>query len=342
VDAPLVIVVGAGVSGLACAGELRRRGLPAVVLERAGRVGGRCTTRVLPDGQPVDHGVPFFHMRSHEFGVALNALGEEGKLHGWPVDVTGRRLACQRAAFEPGTKRWARREGVESFPRHLARDLDVRLGARVMALEDGGRHVAAVLGDGTRLAAPFVVVTLPVTEATALVAPLVEDWPGVGDRLARLAAIDMVSTAAVIAGYTNPAFDALFDLWYPLETTMLHMIAHDSGKRPRPRTEVLVLHGRPRFSSEALERAPEQWSADLLWEAGELMGPWIARPEWTRTHMWRFSRVRARDRFDDPVAFESGRGGRVALIGEAFASAGGLEGAYLSGIQVAEQIAGVA
>ncbi len=338
-SSPTVVVVGAGVAGLACAGELGRRRVSAVVLERSRGVGGRCATRRLPDGQPVDHGVPFFHTRSHEFGVALNALGEEGKLHGWPVDVRGRRLACQRTAFTAGSKRWARAEGVNAFPRHLARDLDVRLHSRVVALAEQGDRLAVVMQDGSRLAAPFVVLALPLSESAALAGALAADWPGAAAPLARLAAIEMVSTVALIAGYATPAFDALFEMWYPIETTMVHMISHDSAKRPKPRQEVLVLHGRPRFSSDSLARPAAEWSADLLWEAGELLGRWATRPAWTQTHVWHHSRVSPGDRLEDPVGLESPHGGRLALIGEGFASVGGLEGAYLSGIQMAEQIA---
>jgi renalase len=338
-SAPSVIVVGAGVAGLACAGELGRRGVPAVVLERSRGVGGRCATRRVLDEQPVDHGLPFFHMRSHEFGVALNALGESGKLHGWPTDVLGRRLACQRAAFTPGSKRWARAEGVNAFPKLLARGVDVRRESRVVALRERDAGVEVELEDGATLAAPLVVLALPVPRSVALAAPLAADWPRARATLETLAAIEMVSTVAVIAGYTTPAFDPLHTLWYPIETTMLHMLSHDSSKRPKPRHEVLVLHGRPAFSRESLERPAAEWSGELLWEAGELLGRWAARPAWTQSHVWRHARVRECDRFEDPVGLESPRGARLALIGDAFASIGGLEGAYLSGIQMGEQIA---
>jgi len=61
---PMVIVIGAGVAGLACARELARRGVPVRVLERARGVGGRCATRHV-DGQPIDEAMPgaFRHFR---------------------------------------------------------------------------------------------------------------------------------------------------------------------------------------------------------------------------------------------------------------------------------------
>jgi hypothetical protein len=336
---PPVIVVGAGVAGLACACELARRGIGTVVLERSRGVGGRCATRRVPDGQPVDHGLPFLHAQSHEFAVALNTLDPSGKLTGWPLEVRGQRLACQRSAFVPGNKRLARRDGVNAFPRHLAQGLEVRRQTEVTGLREHGTGIAVETAAGDTLAAPLVVLALPVPRAVALAGPLVAGWPDAAPVLARLAAIEMIPTLAVIAGYRGVAARVPFEMWYPLETTMLHMVSHDSTKRERPAWDVLVLHGRPRFSREAIGSPAQDWSRDLLWEAGELLGGWASEPEWSQAHAWEHARLRERDRVGDPVAFESPRGARLALIGEAFATAPGVEGAYLSGIQMGEQIA---
>lgn len=51
-----VVVVGAGLAGLAAAWELRRAGLSVTVLEARDRVGGRTWTETLADGVFVDHG----------------------------------------------------------------------------------------------------------------------------------------------------------------------------------------------------------------------------------------------------------------------------------------------
>jgi predicted NAD/FAD-dependent oxidoreductase len=142
----------------------------------------------------------------------------------------------------------------------------------------------------------------------------------------------------LIAGYDPAAFDVPFHLWYPLESVMLHAISHDSNKRDAPDERVLVLHARPAYSAEVLAGSARDWQAELLWELGELMGARAARPRWCEGHVWREAYVRASDSLRQPVVFESPRGGRLALVGEAFASDAGLEGAYMSGLSVAEQI----
>jgi predicted NAD/FAD-dependent oxidoreductase len=337
VGEPVVVVVGAGVAGLACARELTRRGVPAVVIERARGVGGRCATRRIGD-QPVDHGVPFLHASSREFGFALNDLDPAGKVAGWPRRVREPRLACQPDAFQPGHRRMARREGVSAFPKWLARGVDVRLGRDVAALEEAGERVAVRLSDGSRIAAPFVVAACALEESLALVGPAVAAWPGAGRWLTAMSALRGVATLTVIAGYGAERPEPDFDLWYPIETTMLHAVIHDSGKRESPRERVLVLQARPRFSAERMESPEAEWPHDLLWEAAELLGPWARRPAWIQAHRWRYARLPAGQSLGENPCFESSRGACVAVCGDAFASDTGLEGAYFSGISLGEQL----
>jgi predicted NAD/FAD-dependent oxidoreductase len=49
----------------------------------------------------------------------------------------------------------------------------------------------------------------------------------------------------------------------------------------------------------------------------------------------------ARNQLGDGMAFLAPHGGGIAVIGDAFAAVPGLEGAYLSGVAMAEQLAQV-
>lgn len=335
---PMVIVIGAGIAGLACARELARRGVPAKVLERARGVGGRCATRRF-DGQPVDYGVPLLHATTREFGNELRELPEDGAVAGWPERLREPRLACQPDAFRPGNRRLARRDGVSEFPKHLARGLDVELNARVVRLEPAGVRTRVVLESGAAHESRFVVLATHLPKTLELLTPLARDWPGAEPRLEQLRRVEGVRCLTVIAGYPADTPEPGFDLWYPLETVMIHALSHDSTKRPNPKHRVLVIQSRDRWARMVEELAPEQWRDELLWEAAELLGPWAKRPEFTHAHRWSWARLRRGDGVGDVMTFESPDGAAVSLCGEAFAPHPGIEAAYISGVAIGEQIA---
>lgn len=76
-----VIVLGAGISGLACARRLSSAGADVVVLDRADKPGGRCATR-WHEGEPFDYGPLFIHGSDPAFLKAVAEAGEKGRLEG--------------------------------------------------------------------------------------------------------------------------------------------------------------------------------------------------------------------------------------------------------------------
>ena len=70
-----VVVVGAGVAGLAAAKELRERGLSVTVIEAGARVGGRVFTETDTFGVPYDVGAHWLHYREKnpfaDYGIAM-------------------------------------------------------------------------------------------------------------------------------------------------------------------------------------------------------------------------------------------------------------------------------
>lgn len=91
-----VVVIGAGVSGLAAAQRLTARGLDVVVLEARNRIGGRIWTQ--HDARltvPVELGAEFVHADAPETRAIVQRSGLV------IVDVTGRRFVSQRGQLRP-------------------------------------------------------------------------------------------------------------------------------------------------------------------------------------------------------------------------------------------------
>lgn len=72
-----VVIIGAGVSGLAAAAEMRKSGLSVLILEARDRVGGRTWTRHEPDlSAPIELGAEFIHGRASETFELLREVGK--------------------------------------------------------------------------------------------------------------------------------------------------------------------------------------------------------------------------------------------------------------------------
>ncbi|MFZ4764977.1 MAG: FAD-dependent oxidoreductase, partial [Roseimicrobium sp.] len=76
-----VLVIGAGVAGLAAARDLKAAGCAVTVIEARSRIGGRVTTDRSTFGVPVEMGAQFIHGQSN--GRTLNPVWDIAKKQGW-------------------------------------------------------------------------------------------------------------------------------------------------------------------------------------------------------------------------------------------------------------------
>jgi renalase len=332
-----ILVLGAGVSGLALARRLHRHGHPCVVLERSRGVGGRCATRRV-DGRGVDHGLPLLHGQTPAFVDELSALAGCTPIPGWPHHVRGAGTPCQPQAFGPGSVRLALREGISAFPKALARDLSVELQTEVERLELRGDRVLLRAAGATR-EARTVVLTCPVDQALPLLAPLVEHGREVAALCAALRTVFTLPCLTVIAAYDPARVPAAqpFDLLLPGTPSVIHSLIDDSSKRDGA-AHVLVIQGQAAFSRERLDAPPESWQGELLAAAAALLGDWARAPLWSQAHRWRYARVHHGSQLGHPVLLRFAGGATLGLCGDGLHAVGGVEGAYLSGLELAERI----
>ena len=332
--APDIVVVGAGVCGLACAQALSAAGLEPLVLERGRGVGGRCATRRVA-GQPLDFGVAFLHGRDPAFLAALRAVPAT-VLEGWPSEIHGTGRPCQPSAFEPGERRLAYAEGVSAFPKHLARSLDVRLATRVVRLEATDGALALQLEDDGSIEAQKVVLALAPEQALELLGTLPEPPPEVRSAAAVLEMVRSHACLAVLATYPEGAPRPTWQVSYPETSAVVQLVSHESSKRPAASPLALVVQAHAAWSRQHLD--DPAWPEALLGEVASLHGAWAARPAAMESHRWLFARGDLDGELAAPLWLRLPWRAHLGIAGDRFAPGGGVEAAWLAGRRLAERI----
>jgi renalase len=330
-----VVVVGAGVSGLACAREAAAAGHPVLVLDRARGVGGRCATHRL-DGLAFDMGVSFLHGRDPAFLAALREVPGP-KLEGWPRAIRGAGRPCQPEAFQAGEERLAFGDGVTAFPKHLARGLSVRTQARVERLDLSRPCPRLVLEGGEELEARHVVLALAPEQILRLLAGVPDLPRPLASVVALLETSSSESSLSLCAAYPPGKPVPPWDAWYPEDSSILQFAAHESGKREAPPFLGLVLQARPSWARRHIE--DPAWPEALLSEAGRILGTWAASPAATHAHRWRFARTDLSSELSGPVLVQLPSGATVGICGDRFAPGGGVEAAWISGRVLGRRLA---
>jgi renalase len=258
-----VVVVGAGIAGVACARELAAAGVAVRVLERARTVGGRMASRRL-HGRPVDLGAAYFTVSDPEFAQVVG---------GWRAAGLARPWTDTLAVLEGGTRgealgpmRWAAPGGLRSLVAALADGLDVTLQHQV-------RHVGpGPLVDGEP--ADAVVLAMPDPHAARLLDPVPEP-------LAERRWNPVIAVAAGWAGRTWDPLPAAFVNDHPV----LALVA-DDGARRGDDAPVLVAHTTA-AQAAAHDADPDGAIPAVLDVLHELLG--VDAPQWTHAHRWRFA-----------------------------------------------------
>lgn len=341
-----VLIVGGGIAGVSLARELTARGRAPVVLERAHGVGGRCATRRV-DGQPVDHGLAFLHGRTPAFLAAMAAARDEGAISRWPRERDGDGVPCQPQAFDALDTRLAPAAGVNALAKHLAAGLDVRLGARVETLAVGpashdtsDRVWTLTLAGGDQLQARTVALALPVPSMLTLLGTLSPQEPAIAPLLPLLRMVHVVPCLTVIARYPEGTPAPAWEASYPAQSAAVHAVLHDSSKRTGAPRLTLVIQGRPGFSQRQVDTPEAEWAQALLDEAATLHGAWIRTPDLMQPHRWRYARVAIGTELASPLVAHCEGGAVLGLAGDGLHAAGGVEGAYLSGVALAARLTG--
>ncbi len=306
-----VVVVGAGIAGVACARTVSEAGLAVRLLDRGRRIGGRMASRRIDD-RPVDLGASYFTVADDTFGAVVDRWRREGLAHPW-TDT----FAVLEQGAEPTTKtgplRWGAPGGLRSLVEDLAGGLSVeRAEVASVVLDDSDGPTV----DGAPAAA--VVLAMPDPQARRLLPP----------EAAGLLTRGFEPTLALVAWWQERGWD--LDGAFVNGDPAVAWVA-DDGRRRGDGAPVLVAHSTPDLAARYLDdpaSAVPVMAASLA-RALEIDAPPVG------THLHRWSLAKPTGSREAPFLLtEQGLG----VCGDGWGSASKVEGAYLSGVRLGQAL----
>lgn len=305
-----VVVVGAGISGVAAARALTDAGLDVVVLDRGRRVGGRMASR-RTDGRMVDTGASYFTVSDDRFRGVVERWREGHLAREWTDTFS----VSDDGDLSPksGPVRWAAPGGLRSLVEDLASGLDVR--------ETTVEHVTTGPSvDG--LAAAAVVLAMPDPQAARLLDPAY--------AAVRAALTDpfepVLALTATWPERTWPDVDGAF----VSDDPVISWVA-DDGRRRGDGAPVLVTHSTPDFAAEHLA-APQEAAGPMSAALRDALGI-ATEPTSTHVHRWTFGKPSGKR--EEPFFLDDAL---VGVCGDAWSDKPRVESAYLSGRALGEAL----
>lgn len=295
-------IVGAGVSGLSAAWNLRAHPFEVTILEKSRGYSGRAATRG-KYGARYDHGANFVVPSTDRVRDLLFEQLPTDDLHPidgdiWTFDGDGTLQSPNGESDD--TEMWTYAKGISTLGKLMARSIPAvkqtetriaslhrRDGVWTLADTDGGRY------------GPFdaVLMTPPAPQTAEILTASAESLPSHRDTLTGLSSA--VSEAkyhaqfTYVFGYDRPIrrhgdyhglknADGQHDIsWISFE--------HDKPERVEQGESVVVIQMSPRWTSSKVDADPDSFLSDAKEKAADVLDASLKRPTWYDTQRWRYS-----------------------------------------------------
>ena len=314
---PKIAIIGAGISGIACARKLREFGHDNVaIFDKARGPGGRLSTR-REGSLRFDHGAQYFTIRRESFAETMRPLRQAGNVVPWE----GRFMEATKYgahAIASTETRWVGNPRMSSIPRAMIKGIETKYEIRVGPLARHGDALELHDDGGHELGHfDFVICTAPAPQTCDLIRPVA---PALAARVED--EVEMLPCwAAMMAFETTqtPGFDSCH--WG--EDFSMSWLARNSSKPGRDGADTWILHASSWWSRDHLEASFDE-AAELLWD--EVSKHFDAEPTFFKSHRWRYAMVEkplgvdALQSKECPALFIAGDWCRHARIEAAFQS----------------------
>ena len=281
-----LLVVGAGLAGLALARDLADAGWSVQLLDKSRGVGGRAATRRVQQDDlnlRIDHGAQFFTARGERLQHWVQQLQSQGVVTEWGA-ATVRWSGGQFQWIPHRHPRYVCPAGMSALARVLLQGeapLNFTPQATVVRVEPLPDGWAVYTQEGGRFAARRLVLNMPAPQALQVAAGGLE--PQTRAALEAVQFAPCWAAMVVLEDLADPGWQAL-----EADHPVLAWLALDHTRRAGSSSPALVLHGQPGWSQTHLEQTPQQALEALLQAAGEVLGQPL-RPVWSQAHRWRYA-----------------------------------------------------
>jgi predicted NAD/FAD-dependent oxidoreductase len=316
VDSRGTTVIGAGISGIACARALADAGQPVRVLDRGRQPGGRMAGRTL-HGRTVDLGASYLTVPDGSpFGPVVTDWVDRGLAHPW-TDTFAVATPDGITRTTTGPVRYGAAGGLRGLVADLATGLDVEQQRTVATVTVDGDGLPSVDGDPVDAA----VLALPDPQARRLLAP---------GTVPALDAGDWQPTLAVALGWSRRLWPADLHGVFVHDSPVLDWLA-DDGDRRGDGAPVLVAHTTPALAARHLAD-PDRAVPEVVAAVRQVLGL-DQQPEWVHVHRWTFAKPAA------PREEQFGLTGRLGVCGDGWSAPSRVESAWRSGTALGARLA---
>ncbi len=318
-----VAIIGAGISGLSAARELRSKDVNVKIFDKSRGVGGRMSTRYASNGDAnhweFDHGAQFFTVQDPAFKAEIDQAVKDGVVAPW--DARAVYLKSGEIYADNGRDRFVGTPRMNSLPKYWARDLNIELGRRIQRVVKGQGNKdeswTLEFEDGS-IEAGFdaIISTVPPAQAELILPKGFAKMPSVKAAEMHVCFCLMVGLSAPL----NTDWDTL-----RVNDLPINWIAVNSAKPGRKRdVGTLVIHSAPEWSDEHSEADRDWVQRQMLQSASALVGMPLDQAPHIALHRWLYSSSKASP--DVPCL----RGDKIMVAGD-WCLGGRVQGAWLSG-----------
>jgi renalase len=297
ITTPLEIaIVGAGMSGIACAKQLKAAGRQGIaIFEKSRGVGGRLTTRRMFN-TCVDRGTCYISPKGAQFRELFDRLIAADIVEIWTDTTHTLTASGEMIADTDIYPRYIAPSGMNQIAKYLATDLDIRFGQRAISIQPEGKVWRLTIEgtEPTEILAQTVILAIPAPQAVDLLSPLANILPI--EFLSNLKAVELYPAIALAAGYTEKQL-AEWEVAYPQvrsvncgDDPILAWLGVDSSKRQQPAPPAFVLQSTANFATK-YPHSEDTSAASLamLEHASERFLPWFKDFQWQQPHLWRYA-----------------------------------------------------